>query len=481
MSHSFKTHIFIPEKMLAMNTNTVATTPAPNRMMSRPPGPLRRWWGFPLLIQMKRDYLGFTGALHRDYGDISYMHIAYEHAYDLFSPELVRAVLVDNADGLIRWERGIEIFEQVFGRSVLVTEGDVWKRQRRMLMPAFSPKNIAGYGALMVDAAHVALSQALPDEQKEGLVDMDAFFSGLAMDVIMRTMFSSTASETSRLASQATQVLSAAAMREMFMPFTLPDWLPLPGKAAKRNALRDLRAVVSQHIATRRSNPNEVQSDLLAMLLALRDEATGESLSDQEIFDQCMVTFQAGHETSATALLWWSRLMAEHPAVCEQAMQEVDTLLQGRAPVAADVHQLPWLTATLKEAMRLYPPVAALMTRRATRDISVGDWLIPKDSMIRITPWHLQRDARYFSDPDRFMPERFAAPDAQAHRAWMPFGTGPRVCIGQHFAMMEMTLVAAIFLQRFHMRLPADAPPAEPVLNVTLRSKHGVKLVVTRR
>jgi cytochrome P450 len=480
MSQSFKTRRFNLEIILVMNKTTTAAS-KPSSSIRRPPGPRGRWWGLSLLADMRRDYLGFTGLLHRNHGDISYMRLVHEHAYDLFSPELIRAVLVENADSVIRWERGIEIFEQVFGRSVLVTEGETWKRQRRMLQPAFSPKRIAGYGALMVDAAQTALSNALHTDQQEGLVDIDAFFSGLTMDVIMRTMFSNAASEQSLLASQATQVLSATAMKEMFMPMTLPDWLPLPGKAAKRKALRDLRAVVNQNIAARRLQPSQGQDDLLSMLLSLRDEETGERLSDQEIFDQCMVTFQAGHETSATALIWWSRLMAEYPDACEQATREVDALLLGRTPTAADAQQLPWLSATLKEAMRLYPPAAAIMSRRAVRDISIGDWLIPKGSMIRITPWHLHRDARYFSEPDRFVPERFTTPDAQTQRAWMPFGTGPRVCIGQHFAILEMTLVAAVFLQRYRMRLPTNTPAAEPVLNVTLRPKHGLKLILTRR
>jgi cytochrome P450 len=460
-----------------MNTPHHATSPQP----TRPPGPRNRWWGLPLLRDMRRDYLGFTGALQRDFGEITYMRLGYEHAYDVFSPEMVRALLVDNADGLIRWERGIEVFEQVFGQSVLVTEGETWMRQRRMLMPAFAPKRIAGYAALMTSAADDALNSVLPAQASQGLVDMDTFFSSLAMDVIMRSLFSSKASEQSQLALHATQVLSAGAMREMFMPLTLPDWLPLPGKAAKRRALRDLRGLVGQHIAARRLQPEPTENDFLANLLALRDETTGESLSEQEVFDQCIVTFQAGHETSATALLWWSRLMAEHPAICEKAAKEVEAQLQGRTPTAADTHQLPWLVATLKEAMRLYPPAAAIMSRRATRDITVGGWVVPQGSMIRITPWHLQRNSRYFSEPNSFLPERFITPDGQAQRAWMPFGTGPRVCIGQHFAMLEMSLVATMLLQRFRLRLPPHATPPEPILNVTLRPKHGITLELYRR
>ena len=143
---------------------------------------------------------------------------------------------------------------------------------------------------------------------------------------------------------------------------------------------------------------------------------------------------------------------------------------------------LPRLTATLKEAMRLYPPVAALMTRRATQDLQVGPWTIPKGTLVRLTPWVLQRDARVFDDPDTFRPDRFlpgAPPPARG--AWMPFGTGPRVCIGQHFAMLEMTLVAALLLQRYRLVLPPGTAPAELMLNVTLRPRGGVRLTLARR
>jgi cytochrome P450 len=465
----------------AENPQAAETTTRPAN--AKPPGPQRRWWGLPLLRDMKADYLGFTGGLHRAYGDISYMHIGNEHAYDLFTPELAREALVDNADAMIRWQRGIEIFEQVFGQSVLVTEGATWQRQRRMLQPAFSPKRVAGYAALMRDAALDALDEAVPAGQAQGVVEMDALWTKVAMDVIMRTLFTSRASRDARDAAEATQVLSEAAIREMFWPMTLPDWLPLPGKAKKRKALKALRGLVGRHIAERRAETTDTpRDDLLAHLLALRDEGTNAALSDQEVFDQCMVSFQAGHETSATALLWWSRLMAEHPEAARRAQQEVDAVLGSREPGAEDLPALPWLTATLKEAMRLYPPIAAVMSRRTTREITLGGWTIPRGAMLRITPWVLQRDSRSFSEPARFMPERFLSDAAPPPRgAWMPFGSGPRVCIGQHFAMLEMTLVAALLLQRYTLSLPAGAGPVEPVMNVTLRPRDGMQLLLTRR
>lgn len=465
-----------------MDTHAATSTASPPSRAGRPPGPSSRWFGLPLLSALRRDYLGFTAQLHAQYGDIAYAHVAFEHAYDVFSPELVRELLVGNPDGLKRWERGLEVFEQLMGQSVLVTEGEVWQRQRRMLQPGFSPRRVAGYAALMGRAAAKGLDAALPAGAPEGRVDMDALFTGLAMDVILRTLFSSEASDESARAVGAVQVASALAFREMFYPMTLPDWLPLPGKAAKRRALRTLKGLVAGHIAARRAAGAAEHDDLLGMLLSVRDEATGEGLSAQEVHDQCMVTFQAGHETTATALLWWSRLIAGEPEALERARREVDDVLQGATPTAADMARLPWLGATLKEAMRLYPPIPALMSRRATREIQLGEWRIPKGALVRVTPWVIQRDEHHFDQPTRFLPQRFDDPDGKAPRgASLPFGTGPRVCIGQHFAMLEMTVIAAMLLQRYELQLPGDATPCEPVMHVTLRPKDGVTLVLRRR
>ena len=454
--------------------------PAP----TRPPGPPTPWWGLPRLRAMARDYLGEAAALQRRWGDLTFMQLGPEATYDVFDPALVRQALVDQADHLIRWERGIEIFEQAFGQSVLVTEGDVWQRQRRMLMPAFTPRRVEGYAELMTAAATGALERAVPPEQAEASVDVAALMTTLTMDVILRTLFSQPDQGESRDAARATQVLSQTAMHEMFWPMTLPDGWPLPGKRRKRWALGALRGLVRRHIAQRRALPADQapQGDLLAMLLAVRDDASGQGLSEQELHDQCMVMFQAGHETTATALLWWAWLMAHHPEAQQRARAEVDARLAGRVPRPDDLPALDGLGASLKEAMRLYPPVGALMSRRVVQPIRLGDWTVPAGALLRITPWVIQRDPRWFDQPDAFRPERFAAAAESPPRgAWIPFGTGPRVCIGQHFATLEMTLVAALLLQRYELALePGQAPP-QPELNVTLRPAQALTLRLRRR
>jgi len=256
------------------------------------------------------------------------------------------------------------------------------------------------------------------------------------------------------------QTLSAICFREMFWTMTLRELVS--GGAAR---------------------PSE-DGTLLAMLRAARDEQTGETLSEQEIHDQCMIGFQAGHETTATALLWWSALMVRHPEAMARAQAEVDDACGAGALAPERLAALPWLGATLKEATRLYPPVAVLMTRRATRAIELGGYELPARTLLRFTPWVLHRDPRWFEDPETFRPGRFEPGAPEVPRgAYLPFGVGPRVCLGQHLATLEMTLVAARLLRAFTLRLPpgtASAMPA-PRLHVTLRPAEPVTLLLRRR
>jgi len=452
----------------------------------RPPGPKTPWFGLPLLREMRRDYLGFMQRTHQAHGDIAYMRHGPEHAYDLFSPELMREALVDNAEHFIRWERGIEVFAEAFGQSVLVTEGDTWKRQRRMLTPVFSARHIAGYGALMTQAAERALNDTVPSQDPSALVDIEALMARVTMEVIMRVLFSSSAQNDARDAATATQILSASAISEMYWPFSVPTWMPWPGNTKKRWGFCTLRGLVNRHIDERKDakKPDAPTDDLLAILLAARDEHDPtRGLSDTELRDQCMVLFQAGHETSATALVWWARLVAEDAGVSKKIQRELDDVLQGREPAATDAPRLDYLQATIKEAMRLYPPVAALMSRRAVRDVRIGEWTIPRGSLVRIAPWVAHHDARWFPDPESFRPERFVASAENPPRgAWMPFGAGPRVCIGQHFAMLEMTLIAAMLMQRYVLSIdPQQSTRPTGLLNVTLRPSGGMRLRLQRR
>jgi cytochrome P450 len=465
---------------------TAAAAPDPFAVSSRP-GPPDRWLGQPLMRAMQRDFLGFMQAQQRAHGDIVFMRLYWEQACAVLSPELMRAVVVDHAHALVRQERAVQVFSEFQGRSLMTSEGPDWQRQHRLLMPVFTPRRVARHAELMAAAARQALDEAVPAHQPSALVNVDALTTRLTMAVMLRTLFSSTAVDRTAEAARASQILTHRGMRELFWPVTLPDWLPLPGKADKRWALGLLNGLIAAHIRARLSEPpgTAPKDDLLAMLLAARDDEAGAGdagLSAAEVHDQCKLMFLAGHDTTASALQWWLWLMAQHPAAAERAHQEVQRVLAGREPSAADLPQLDWLTATLKEALRLYPPAPSLTARRTTQELQVAGWRIPRRTLVFSVPWVAHHDARWFPEPEVFRPERFTADAPPPPRgAWMPFGTGPRVCIGQHFAMLEMTLVAAMLLQRYTLHTePGQAEP-RPVLNVTLRPAQPIWLHLARR
>ena len=459
--------------------NTLTT---PQRLSGLPPGPPARLWGLNHLQTMKPDYLGFVAGLQRTHPDIAHVRVFTERITHVFHPDWVREVLVDQADALIRWERATEVFSISMGQSVLITEGAQWQRQRRMLQPGFTPKRVAGYAELMVAATEQALT-ALIAQGPSPSVNMDELMTDMTLDVILKALFGTHQVTNPRPVSEAIQTLSHSGISELFKPFSWPLWMPLPAVRKVRHALRTLNQIIQQHIQSQQSTALDDGQDLLTMLRLARDpEHPQLGLSPQELHDQTMVMFQAGHETSATAMTWWSGLIARHPVVAERLQAEVDTVLQGQAPTPSTLQQMPWLQASLKEAMRLYPPAAVLMTQRTLSDVTVGPWTVPPGHLIAFTPYVIQRDARWFESPHDFKPERFLPGAPEIPRGtWMPFGTGPRVCIGQHFAMMEMGLIGAMLLQRFTLHWPEGAAWPEGDLAVTLRPATPIRLQLQPR
>ena len=434
---------------------------------------------------MRQDYLGFVTQLQRQHPDIAHVHVLGERVTHVFHPDYVREVLVDQSDALIRWERATEVFSVSMGQSVLVTEGAQWQRQRRMLQPGFTPKRVAGYAGLMATATRTALDALAGQVQAQGQAqgqthsaDVEALMTRVTLDVILRTLFGQHQVQDARPLAQAIQTLSHYGYTQFFMPFSWPMWMPLPAVRRARAALRTLNTLIGQHIGLAQARGDDGGGDLLTMLRLARDpEQATQGLSAQELHDQTMVMFQAGHETSATALTWWCGLMARHPEVARRIRHEVDTVLQGQDPTPTTLAHLPWLQASIKESLRLYPPAAILMTRRACKDIRVGPWRLPKGQLIALTPYVIQRDARWFDHPDDFRPERFLPDAPEVPRgAWAPFGTGPRVCIGQHFAMLEIGLIAAMLMQRFHLHWPQGAAWPAVDLAVSLRPAKAMVL-----
>ena len=444
--------------------------------------------GLPLLREIREDPLAAATRLQHACGEVAELSILFRRIVYFFGPEAVRKVLVDHHDDFEREPRLLRIFESFQGRNVLTTEGDDWERQRRLLTPAFSPKRMSGYMALMQAAIERCVHEELPTSPgQQADIDVDAFTTRVTMDVILRTLFSHESSrEETRQASVAIRALSRQSMREVYWALVPPEWFPYPGRAEMRGHLRTLQRLIAGHVEARSRRRSECHSedehpggDVLDMMLAAGD---GDSpLTPQEVLDNCMLLFGAGFDTSASALTWWIGVMATHPEVQEALQREVDAAYRDAVDLAT-MARLPLLNATIKEAMRLYPPSTALFTRVAKRDVEIAGVAVRKGTLVAAPIWQIHRNARYFPDPDRFAPARFL-PDAPAipRGAFMPFGAGPRFCLGQQFASVEIALVAAHLVRHFDLGLASgDALPA-PFVDLALKPRTPLNVRFVRR
>jgi cytochrome P450 len=440
-----------------------------------PPGPAAGLTGWRLLRGMANDLLGTVAEWRRSYGDIVHVRIWPERQIVVSEPQLVRDLLVNHHERLIRWERGVQVFSQLHGHSVLTTEGELWKSKRQALNANFSPKAVQSFVPAIASAANNAFSKWHGDDEA---FPVESALTSLAMDVIVRMMFSSDIDEDARIAERAVHDTARAANAEMYWPASWPDWMPW--KASKRRGINVLNRMIDRHLQARLRLPSgDWPEDMLTRLLKLhRGDPAAWPL--KAVRDECMTTFLAGHETAAATLTWWTWCMAENADTQAAARQEVQDILQGRAPTATDLPKLGSLTQTLQETLRLYPSVPVLMSRRAIGPISLGQWQLPERTMFMLPVQLMHHDPRWFPDPLAFCPQRFSdgAPDIP-RGAFMPFGAGPRVCLGQHLAMTEMIVIAAMFLQRFAVTVPVGMSAPEPVFNITLRPSRPLRLTLS--
>lgn len=482
MSFAFKTGDPGARTMRRMNTPSPtqcpfhADAPSPAPVLHPPgvwpPGPRAGLTGWGLLRAMSRDLVGTLAGWRQTYGDVVHLRMWPEHAVVVTDPQLVRELLVTHHDALVRWERGIRVFGEVHGHSVLIAEGGAWRDKRHALQPGFMPKAVQGFVPTIAAAAGHALAQWPAHDPRWPI---ESALTSLAMDVIVRTMFSDAIGDDTRDAEAAVRTVSAAANAEFYQPWSAPDWMPWKRRKARASAV--LYGLIDRQLHARLDVPDSAwPDDLLSRLLRLH-RANARIWPLRAVHDECMTAFLAGHETTAATLTWWAWCMASNPAAQAAARDEVERVLGGRAPTAQTRPLLRYLTQTLEETLRLYPAAPILISRRALRPIALGGWQLPARTLFMLPLQLMHDDPRWFSEPHAFRPERFdeAAP-AVPRGAYMPFGTGPRVCLGQHLATTEMTVIAAMLLQRFELKVPAGMAAPRPVLNVTLRPDRPLQL-----
>jgi cytochrome P450 len=451
-----------------------------------PPGPHDWTFGLSQLRKLKQDVIGYYTELHRRYGDVVRVRLGPYQSYVFFHPDAIREVLVAKARQFRRFRRPMQVLAQWNGNSVLITEGEEWLRQRWMVQPAFHARRFERYASCMVARTRNRLDRWLKTiETAAGGIETEIGkeMTDLTLEIIAKTMFDAEISaETSDLG-RAVAILSEIAVKEMESPWNLPDWLPLPEKRRKRWAMQRLDETVRRFIRERRASGLD-RGDLLSMLLLAEDEeGDGGRLTDEQARDQSMTLLIAGHDTTAAGLTWLFYCVARQPQAAALVQQELDAVLGGREPTANDLPSLSYTERVVKETLRLYPPAIAVFMRQALADVEIAGYTLPRNSLVQMFPYICQRDPRWFAkpqtfDPDRFLPER---QQTLPPFAYFPFGGGPRVCIGNTFAMMEMTLVAATLLQQLNVELAAGQEDTQPVALMSLRPKGEVRLRWTRR
>jgi cytochrome P450 len=448
--------------------------------MTNPPGPrinyllagiaqmLPRWFPF--------DPLGFAVQNARTFGDIVFYRVGTLRVYQLTHPDFARQVLVDEAATFHKPWLLKRAFRPFAGDGLLTSDGPFWKQQRKLIQPAFHHRALTGYADVMVRHTRRMLERF-----EEGrVVEVQAQMSALTLGVVVECLFGGDvthhADEVGRLM---TTVLEASNHR-LNSALRMPAWVPTKRHLRERRAMRRLDAILHELIELRRRAPDGGH-DLLSMLLSAVDQDSGARMSDQQLRDEMMTLFLAGHETTANLLTWTWFLLAQHPDVEQALFDEIQRVLQGRAPTVADLPNLPYAEMVIRESLRLFPPAPGV-AREPIEDVTIGEFPVPKGSLISIHTFTMQRDARFFPEPDRFDPARFSAGWEQRipRYAYLPFGAGPRVCIGNSFAMMEARLILTTVAQRWRMRLEADQEIV-PIQLVTIRAKNGIRMRLERR
>jgi cytochrome P450 len=446
-------------------------SPSPSRKF--PPGPsvgLKRWSLGPL---NNGDPLGYFTQIVRDYGDCAGIQILNFRILLINHPDHIEDVLVNHPRKFIKG-RVLQANKRVFGRGLLTSEGDFWLRQRRLAQPAFHRARIAGYASTMVTYAERLLHEWRDGEER----DIHKEMMRLTLQIVGKTLFDADVERDSQDIGKSLELLlelGANFRRTIF----IPQWIPTPTNLRLERAIRQIENVLYRIIAEKRSSGRDA-GDLLSMLLAAQDE-DGSRMTDQQLRDEAITLFLAGHETTANTLSWTWWLLAQNPAVEAKLHAELNTVLAGRSPSLDDLPKLVYTNHVITESLRLYPPAWGT-ARTAIEDLEIAGFSVPKGSGVSFAQWTVHRDPRWYDAPEEFRPERWEGDLLKRlpRFAYFPFGGGPRQCIGNTFALMESDLVLATIAQHFRFRL-VEGHPVVPLASITLRPRHGIRATLESR
>jgi cytochrome P450 len=427
--------------------------------------------------RMMRDPLGMLEEGHRTYGDVVRTRIGPLAYYTLFHPDHVKQVLQDNNHNYVKGPL-IARAKVLIGDGLFSSEGDFWRRQRRLAQPAFHRQRIGAFAETMVACGRDELDAWAGVAASGSSFDLMAAMSRFTLRVVGKTLFSLDLSGDAAAVGTALLVALDYVVYRTFHLFVPPPWFPTPRHGRFRRALRTLDEVVLRIIDTRRRD-GDPHADLLSMLLGARDEDTGEGMTDRQLRDEVMTFILAGHETTAVTLGWTWALLCANPEIESRLRDEVAAAIGRREPGVEDLPALRYVRMVVEEALRLYPPLWAF-GRQAVAEDRAGEYRIAAGAPVNLCPWVTHRDPRFWDDPLRFDPERFTPERvAKRHRyAYLPFSGGPRLCIGNEFALMEATLLVAMMAQRYRVALADPGRPVVPEVRLTVRPAGGLPVRV---
>ena len=440
----------------------------PARKDTPVPGPRgRRLLGS--LMEVRRDRLKFVTHATQTYGDLICFRMGPKSLYLLNHPDYARHVLCDNETN---YRKGLGLIEAkpLLGEGLLTSNGELWASQRRLLQVAFHNKRMEDFSTSMFNAAHATLERWHERASNEQVVDIAHEMVGLTINILGSTLFRIDFSETIEDLSRDLTLLTRWAMSRMTSISRLPMRVPTPKNLRARAALRRLESLVEKMI---RQHEDLGDESLLSLMTARQN---GSSLNEKQTRDEVMTLLLAGHETTAATLTWVWYLLSQHPEVERRLHAELDQVLEGRRPTLSDLPRLVYTKMVVSETLRLYPPVW-LLPRKSINPDRLAHHTIPANSDVLVCVYTIHRHPQFWDDAERFDPQRFG-PDKGAERdsgAYLPFGAGPRTCLGSRFGLMEVMLVVATIAQRFRLRLAGDQK-IEPEASLTLHPRHGLPM-----
>jgi len=432
-------------------------------------------WPLGHIREIRRDMLAYFTRCSQECGDVALMRFGPRKVYLLSHPDHIEQVLVARNRAYSK-HYAFKLLRPLLGEGLLTAEGDHWLRQRRLIQPAFAPEALARYAPVMVQFARQLLDGWTDGEQR----DIHREMTELTLRIAAKTLMDIDLGEQLWQVGDGTDAMMDDFRRRFQSVATLPTWLPTPNNLRRRRGLTQLNDVIEGIIAARRKS-NEDCGDLLSMLMRARDEDDGRGMTDKQLRDEVMTLLLAGHETTANALSWTWYLLAQHPRAETKLFAELQNVLSGRPPEYGDLPRLKYTAQIVKESMRLYPP-AYTIGREAIEDTRIGEYDVPQGTTVFASQWVVHRDSRWYDEPEKFSPERWTDEFERTRPkyAYFPFGGGPRVCIGNTFAMIEATLLVAAIAQQYQFRL-ASREPAIPWAAVTLRPRDGIPVHLTAR